>query len=84
MQFATQPAHTGQAGFFVVDEEFDARQPLQQLLFALSDHPSQGDTRPGALQDVDQRQDVGHVAQCGQAQQADGSGTVQKNFFTCN
>ena len=84
LQFPAQRAHAGETGLLVVDEEFDSWQSLQQLLLALADHPGQRDSGPSLAQGADQRQDMGHVAQRGQAQQADRLGDIQNIFFTCS
>ncbi len=69
-QFAPQRAHAGQPGLLVVDVEHDAGQPLEQAVPGLVDHPVQLDARPGLLQRAHQRDHVGHIPECGQAQEA--------------
>jgi len=69
-QFAAQRPHAGQSGLLVVDVEGHAFQPVEQLEASLVDHPVQLQLRPVPQQGAHQRHDMGHVAEGGQAQQA--------------
>jgi hypothetical protein len=69
-QFAAQCPHAGQSGLLVVGVEGHALQPFEQPETALVDHPVQVQVRPMPLQRAHQRHDMGHVAEGGQAQQA--------------
>ncbi|MDT4871034.1 hypothetical protein FQZ97_1061400 [compost metagenome] len=70
-QRAAQGPHAGQPGLLVVGVEGHTFQPFEQLESALVDHPLQVRPGPVPLQGAHQRHDMGHVAECGQAKQAE-------------
>ena len=74
-----QGTHAGEPGLLVVGDEFDTRQAVEQFLFAPADHPGDRRLGPGLAQGADQRQDVGHIAKRGQAEEADRGGVVSRN-----
>ena len=73
-KFAAECAHALQPATFVVFDKTHAGQAIQQAMFGLANHPVQLGVRQARAQCMQQWQHMGDIAQCRQAQQANGAG----------